>query len=138
MKKTFAKTILGTVLLCTALGGGASLAEARTKLTPQQQLDKLLAGRVAGKPVSCISLLDSNNTQVIDKTAIVYGWGRTLYVNTPDDARSLDGDDILVTKITGSNQLCRLDTINLRDRTSHSFSGFVVLNDFVPYTRTGK
>jgi hypothetical protein len=138
MKRVFGKSIFGAVLVCAALAGGSSLADARPKLTPQQQLDKLLAGRVAGKPTTCISLLDSHDTQVIDKTAIVYGWGRTLYVNRPTNASSLDDDDILITKITGSSQLCRLDTINLRDRTSRAFSGFVVLNDFVPYTRPAK
>jgi hypothetical protein len=138
MKRAFGKTIIGAVLVCTAVAGGSSLADARNKLTPQQQLDKLLAGRVAGKPVSCISLLDSNQTQIIDKTAIVYGWGRTIYVNRPSNPGSLDDDDILITKIQGSSQLCQIDSVQLRDRTSHTYSGFVVLNDFVPYTRTGK
>jgi hypothetical protein len=137
MKITVGKTIASALLAGAALAGG-SVADARTKLTPQEQLDKLLVGRVAGKPVSCISLFDSNNTQIIDKTAIVYGSGRTIYVNRPTNARSLDDDDILVTKIRGANQLCGLDVVNLRDRTSGIYSGFVGLNDFVPYTREGK
>jgi hypothetical protein len=126
---------LGVLVSCAALIGASSLADARTRLTPQQQLDKLLAGRVAGKPVNCISLFDSNDTQIIDGIAIVYGSGRTIYVNRPTNARSLDSDDILITKITGSSQLCQLDVVDLRDRTSHAYSGFVGLNDFVPYTR---
>jgi len=134
MTRTWGKTLLGALSLGAALVTGSAV-DARPRLTPQQQLDKLLAGRVAGKPVSCISLFDSNNTQIIDKTAIVYGSGRTLYVNRPNNADSLDQDDILVTKIRGSSQLCRLDVVNLRDRTSRAYSGFVGLNDFVPYTR---
>jgi hypothetical protein len=125
--------IAGALLVCVAIVGGAADAQARP--TPQQQLDKLLAGRVAGKPVDCISLMDSNNTQIIEKTAIVYGSGRTIYVNIPNNASSLNRDDILVTKIRGSSQLCKIDTVQLRDRNSRMYSGFVSLNQFVPYTR---
>ncbi len=49
-------------------------------------------------------------------------------------ASSLDDDDILVTKTTGS-QLCSIDTVELRDRTSRMYSGFVSLGKFVPYRR---
>jgi hypothetical protein len=130
--------IRGALLACAAIAGSVCAADAQAKPTPQQELDKLLAGRVAGKPVDCISLMDSNDTQVIDKTAIVYGRGRRIYVNIPNNASSLDKDDILVTKIRGSSQLCKLDTVQLRDRSSHFYSGFVGLNQFVPYTRPDK
>lgn len=133
------KRLLAALLVGATIFGAGATADARPKMSPQQQLDKLLAGRVAGKPVDCISLLDSNTTQIIDKTAIVYGWGRTIYVNRPANPRDLDSDDILVTKIRGGgSQLCRLDIVNLRDRTSHMMTGFVNLGQFVPYTRAGK
>jgi hypothetical protein len=129
--------LIGVLLACAAIAGGVSVAEARQRQTPQQRLDSLLAGRVAGTPVDCISLMDSNTTQIISGIAIVYGSGRRIFVNTPDNASSLRGDPILVTRIRGSSQLCRMDTVQLRDRSSRMFSGFVTLNKFVPYTRTG-
>jgi hypothetical protein len=125
-----------TAVLLGAAISAAPVAQAKPRLTPQQKLDKMLEGRVAGKPVDCISLLDANSTQIINRTAIVYGSGRTIYVNRPSNPESLDDNDILVTQIRGGgSQLCRLDTVRLRDRSSFMFNGFVGLQEFVPYRR---
>ena len=132
MKKTlFAITALSALLAMPAA------IEAKPKLTPQQQLDKLLEGRVAGKPMNCLSTIDTRDMQVIDKTAIVYGSGNVIYVNKTTHPESLDSDDILVTKISGS-MLCNLDTIQLHERSTHTWRGFVGLEDFVPYRRAPK
>lgn len=110
-------------------------AAAAPKLTPDQQLAKALQGRVAGKPVSCIDPRVNSTTQIIDKTAILYGSGRTIYLQKPQNASSLDDDDILVTELRGSGQLCDIDIVRLHDRTGGWYRGFVGLNKFVPYTR---
>ncbi|MDO9364453.1 MAG: hypothetical protein Q7T60_16115 [Sphingopyxis sp.] len=123
------------VLVAAAAIAVAPAATAREKLAPEDQLAKLLEGRVAGEPRDCISLSTARSSQIIDKTAIVYKVGSTLWVNRPKGgAGSLDDDDILVTR-TSSSQLCSIDTIELRDRTSHFYSGFVSLGEFVPYRR---
>lgn len=123
------------VLFAAAAIAVAPAATAREKLAPEDQLAKLLEGRVAGEPRDCISLSTARSSQIIDKTAIVYKVGSTLWVNRPKGgAGSLDDDDILVTR-TSSSQLCSIDTIELRDRTSHFYSGFVSLGEFVPYRR---
>lgn len=119
-----------------AMLGTASL-DAKPKLTPQQRLDKLLEGRVAGEPVQCISTFDSREMQVLDKTAIVYGWGNTIWVNVPDNAQDLDDDDIMVTKTTGS-QLCSVDIVHTVDRAGHFPTGFISLGKFVPYKKEAK
>lgn len=81
----------------------ANPATAVHRDTPDVQLQKLLAGRVAGKPVSCISLSGSNSSQVIDGKAIIYRVGSRLYLNKPrSGAQSLHRDDILVTRTIGS------------------------------------
>jgi len=127
---------LAAAAVVAMLTGTIALPVAQARPSPEQQLDKMLAGRIAGKPVDCISRLDSSDVQVIDKTAIVYGSGRTIYVNRPVNAGSLDSDDILVTTIRGGGgQLCRLDDIKTRDRSSHFPTGFVNLGQFVPYQR---
>ena len=124
--------LVPTLLAAAAIAASAS---AREKLAPEDQLAKLLDGRVAGAPQDCISLLSARSSQIIDKTAIVYKSGNTYWVNRPrGGAESLDDDDILVTKTTGS-QLCSIDTVQLHDRTSHFYSGFVSLGEFVPYRR---
>jgi hypothetical protein len=101
----------------------------------EAELAKAIADRQAGRPVSCISLTTARSSRIIDGTAILYDAGGTLYVNRPRaGAGSLDQDDILVTRTSGS-QLCSLDIVDLVDRTSRFPSGFVSLDKFVPYTR---
>ena len=130
--------------LTLALGGavaivvGAAVAEARPKLTGEQQLAEMLKDRVPGKPVDCIDLPQVSSSTVIDKTAIVYQSGSTYYVQRPRvGAESLDSDDVLVTRLTTS-ELCSIDTVQLHDRSSGFWRGFVGLDKFVPYKRPPK
>ena len=125
-----------TLVAAAALLTGPAL-DATPRLSPQQQLDKLLDGRVAGKPVQCISQFDTRQMQVLDKTAIVYGWGNTIWVNTPRNAADLDDDDIMVTRVNGS-QFCKLDIVNTVDRSGGYTNGFISLGEFVPYRRVAK
>ena len=124
-----------TILLAAAVAASPAALAAKDKLTPEEELAKLLEGRVAGEPQNCISLPSTQGSQIIDKTAIVYKVGSTYWVNRPKGgAESLDDDDILVLRTTGS-QLCSIDTLELHDRTSRMYSGFVSLGEFVPYRK---
>jgi hypothetical protein len=127
------KIALAIAATAALLSGPAIQAKA-PRLTGEEKLAKLLEGRVAGQPVSCISLMNTRDTRIIDKTAIVYDTGRVIYVNRPRYPSSLDSDDIMVTRPTGS-QLCRLDVVQMRDRSTFFYSGFVGLEDFVPYRK---
>lgn len=124
---------LALALASVALVAGAGVS-AKPKLTPEQRLEKLLEGRVAGKPTSCISSSDTRDMEVIDGVALVYRSGSTLYVNKPRNPESLDSDDILVIRPSGS-QLCRLDMVHTVDRMGRFTTGFINLGDFVPYRR---
>lgn len=127
--------LIPTLFIAAALAAVPAVSSAREKLAPEDQLAKLLEGRVAGEPQDCVPLTSLGSSQVIDKTAIVYRSGSTLWVNRPDGgASSLDDDDVLVLKTSGS-QLCSIDTIELHDRSTHMYSGFVSLGKFVPYRR---
>jgi hypothetical protein len=131
MRKILASLILAGAVLTVP-------ASAADQKTPQAKLDKLLSGRVAGKPTSCINLTTATSSEIIDGKAIVYRVGSTLYVNEPrSGADTLDSDDLLVTKTFGSN-LCSIDTVNLYDRTTRIPHGFVILGDFVPYKRVAQ
>jgi hypothetical protein len=129
------KLIAAVTLAATTIGLVATPAMARKpKLTGEAKLAKMLEGREAGKPTNCLPLGPTQESTIIDKTAIVYRYGNTLYVNRPSNAESLDDDDILLTRQT-TGQLCRLDSVQLIDRTSRFYSGFVALQDFVPYKK---
>ncbi|WP_421852125.1 hypothetical protein [Novosphingobium sp.] len=131
-------TKLGFAAAAGALMLAGTAVDARPRLTGEEQLAKLLEGRVAGKPVDCITLPNVQSSSVIDKTAIVYGSGSTIYVQRPKTgAETLDSNDILVTQLTTS-QLCSIDTVQLRDRNGGFWRGFVGLDKFVPYTRPAK
>ena len=123
------------ILILAAASLLAAPAVAAPRLTPAQELAKVLEGRVAGTPVSCIDPRSNSDTRVIDKTAIIYGSGRTIYLQQPDNADSLRDDDVLVTELRGNGQLCDVDIVKLHDRSGGWFRGFVGLNKFVPYTR---
>lgn len=131
------------MMFAAAFVGGAAAAKSPKIAQPyakgEAELAKMLEGRVPGKPVNCISTINSQSSQIIDKTAIVYkSTGRTIYVNRPRiGAESLDSDDILVTRTWGS-QLCSLDQVRLIDRTSRFPRSFVGLDEFVPYTKPKK
>lgn len=104
------------------------------RMTGEEKLAKMLEGRVAGEPEKCLPYAASNDMKIIDKTAIVYGRGKTLWVNRPTNAGSLDDDDILVRR-SHTAQVCNLDIVQLLDQTSRMYSGTVGLNEFVPYRK---
>jgi len=136
MPTLFPRLAAGVAAASLVLAPLAASAMARApRLTAQQELDKMLAGRVAGKPVACIDPRFNSETRIIEKTAIVYGSGRTIYVQRPNGAEWLTGDPIMVTVLRGTGELCRIDVVRLHDRSGGWSRGWVGLNDFVPYTK---
>lgn len=131
------KPLVKTVLACGAALGllGAPSLSASPRLTGQERLEKMLEGRVAGKPQSCIFTPGNNNLTVLDKTALVYRSGGTIWVNRPADPHHLDDDDILVIRRFSGSELCRTDQITTADRSTGMFNGVIFLGDFVPYKK---
>ena len=126
------KSFVTGMMLATS---GAAMASSPPGGRGEAELAKLLQGRVAGKPVSCIQQGAIQSAEVIGGTAIVYRDGNRLFVNRPTSgAESLDADDILLTD-THSSELCSIDVVRLIDRTSRFERGFVGLGEFVPYVR---
>jgi hypothetical protein len=126
--RTLLPVLTGSLLL-------ASAAVAAPRVDPETKLERELRGRVAGEPVDCIQLRNIRSSRIIDRTAIVYDTGRTLYVNRPRNGQeSLNDWDVLVTN-THSSRLCSIDTVQLYDSGSGMFSGVVFLGEFVPYRR---
>jgi hypothetical protein len=122
--------------LAAVAAAAPALALSPAESNGEAKLARELEGHVAaGEPVDCLDLRRIRSTRIIDRTAIVYDTGRTLYVNRPRaGAESLSNWDVMVTKPFGS-QLCRIDTVQLVDRGTHMPSGFVFLGDFVPYDK---
>lgn len=114
----------------------AGAADARDRLTGEAELAKLLEGRVAERPVSCIRDYPSGHTRAIDGTALIFGSGAVIYVNRTRDPGSINADDALVIHKSGTGtQLCNSDVVTTMNSGSHFYTGNVFLTQFVPYRR---
>jgi len=129
------RKIIAALALSALALGGATAVQAKDNSKGEAKLAKLLEGRVAGEPKSCISTNRSNNMHVIDNTAIVYEDGKTIWVNRTAHPENLDWNDILVINRFSGSQLCRLDQVTTIDQGSGFFTGVVFLQDFVPYRK---
>lgn len=115
---------------------GERADEEQTEQTKgEKELAKLLEGRVAGEPTSCIRTPPNDRVRVIDDTAIVYVRGKTIYVNRTSRPSDIDDRDTMVIRRFSGSQLCKTDTVTTIDRGSQMFSGVIFLSEFVPYTR---
>ena len=115
---------------------GEQADEEQTEQTKgEKELAKLLEGRVAGEPTSCIRTPPNDRVRVIDDTAIVYGRGKTIYVNRTSRPSDIDDRDTMVIRRFSGSQLCKTDTVTTIDRGSQMFSGVIFLSEFVPYPR---
>jgi len=124
-----------SLLFVSFLAAAATAPAAAPRERGEAELERTLAGRVAGEPVDCINLRNIRGSRIVDRTAIVYESGSTLYVNRPRAGReSLDDWDVLVTK-THSSQLCSIDVVQLFDRSAQFQTGSVFLGAFVPYRK---
>jgi hypothetical protein len=137
-----AAALIGAVALAAALPAAAldqSDVEAQTQAAAptrgEKRLAKLIEGRVAGTPVSCIRNLPRDSLEVIDRTAYVYGSGNTIYIQRTRDPERISDTDTLITNRFSATQLCRLDQTTTIDRFTGFFTGAVFFEDFVPYTR---
>jgi hypothetical protein len=128
--KTLSLILAGSALALAGISGAA----ARTPEENEAKLARMLEGRTAGEPVSCISALNSNRIEVIEDVGIVYDSGDTIYVARPTDPRQLGRDDIVVIDRHGG-QLCNTDVIRTVDRYQGYTTGAVFLDKFVPYRK---
>lgn len=128
---------LATILAGTALAlAGTTAVSARSAEENEARLARMLEGRTAGEPVSCISAIHSNRIEVIEDVGIVYDAGSTIYVARPTNPDALSRNDVVVFKRFGS-QICSTDVIRTVDRYQGYTTGAVFLEHFVPYTKQG-
>ena len=127
------------IALATAAFGMLSspvLADENAQMTRgEEKLAKLLDGRVAGEPQSCIRTLGSRNLSQIDGTALTYRDGDTVWVNYTRNPDSIDDRDIMVIARFSGSSLCRTDQVKLVDRVNGFLSGILLLDQFVPYKK---
>lgn len=128
-------TNLLMMLRCTGIAVAAGLANgcgpapaAGPAILPE------LAGRIAGPPQSCVSIVPTTSMRIADRRIILYGSGATIWVNRMASECFANSMDILVTHPTGS-QYCRGDIVRSVSPLGGIPGPSCVLGDFIPYRR---
>lgn len=128
---------LTIALIASALAACTTAPEPMTRSAEAEaQLSKMLAGKTAGKPVSCLQSWQSGNMVVIDDNTVLFRDSPTrVYRN---DFRGYgcqnlgSGHYTLVTRSSGPS-LCSGDIAQVVDLGSGINLGSCVMGDFVPY-----
>lgn len=98
------------------------------------ELTRLLEGRVAGAPRSCLSLLEMRDSRVFHGT-IIYRVSRDkIYRNDLNGCPELNSNSFPIFKST-TGQICQGDIVDLVDRGVQFPIGACSVGPFVPYTR---
>lgn len=132
--------ILAAAGLAVTAGTSALVAKSQSAVDrsarDQATLDKALAGKVAGKPQSCIPLIQIRDTTYIGSTTILYRVSSNLvYRNDPaGGCPGLRAGSGLITR-TSTGQLCSGDIAQVRDFSANFSAGSCALGEFVPYRK---
>ena len=133
MRRISLMVIGGALVACTTTAAEQPIRSVKA----QKEYDQLLAGKVAGAPVSCLPSFNQNDMVVIDERTVAFrqGSGRVWVNHMQGGCSNLGGSYALVTRTFGSAQLCRGDIGQVVDLTNHFTVGSCVFGDFVPYTK---
>jgi hypothetical protein len=133
MRRISLLLIGGALVACTTTAAQQPIRSVKA----QKQYEELLAGKVAGPPISCLPTYHQDDMVVIDERTVAFRTGRSrVYVNhMQGGCTNLGGPYALVTRSFGSAQLCRGDIGQVVDLTNHFTVGSCVFGDFIPYTR---
>ena len=128
---------LPLILVAAALAACSTGPQPGRTAEAEAHLNKLLAGKAPGKPISCLSHYRSNDMVVIDDSTVVFKNGRTVYRNDFQGGACSNlgrGSYAMLTRTSGGLGLCRGDIAEILDTSSGMTVGSCVLGDFVPYT----
>ena len=126
------------VLIAAALASCTTAPQSQFQRSDraQAELQRLIAGKVAGKPQSCLSNHRAGNMIIVDDNTVFYRSGSRLYRQDFNGGRCSNvgaGHYALVTR-QFSGSLCRGDIATVADLSSGMTVGSCVMGDFVPYT----
>lgn len=101
-----------------------------------KDLDRALAGRVPGKPETCLSNSRVSTPQAFGDRTLLYRDGARVWRNDlPDACPGLNEDALIVTEVFGG-QLCRNDQFYTLQRGGGGIAGpRCRLGNFVPWDK---
>jgi hypothetical protein len=121
---------LQIVLLAAILGS----CGAPPPIAPPRPVAELV-GRTPGPAKDCVPIRTTENLHVADdQSTLIYGSGKTIWVNALGPTCRFGFNDIPIFEPTVSSY-CRGDIVRTVDRLSHIPGPSCVLGPFVPFTR---
>jgi hypothetical protein len=129
----FSMRLLPFAISLALIAGPAAAADQVVSPRDQATIDRLLKGKVAGDPISCIAIPRSGGSTIAGNRIYYRGTGRTVYVNDPGPSCGLRSGSAIVIK-TPANQFCRGDIITLFEPSSGMDRGSCALGEFTPWT----
>ena len=126
--------LLTPIALLALAAPAAAQDEPERHAEGERELAALLDGRTPGEAQPCMRLFPSRNFEIIERTAIVYKQGGTVWVNRPRNPDVLDEDDGIATRPLG-NRLCSYTNVTTFQRQTGVYRGNLFLGDFVPWRR---
>ncbi|WP_448503228.1 hypothetical protein [Sphingomonas sp.] len=128
---------IGVTAAATILVGCASTPERQAEQAARAKADlaRTLAGRVAGKPQTCLPVDLRDGPRIIAPDTLIYGETRgRLWLVRAKGCPFLRNDDIVITEVFGG-RLCRNDLFRTLPRTGGIPSPVCRFGEFTPWQR---
>jgi Family of unknown function (DUF6491) len=128
------------LLLAATLASCAAPEPYRQSPQAQQDLQRLLAGKIAGKPISCLQTTYTDDMQIIDGRNVAFKQGsRAVYLMRLTEGCHLlgAGGYALLSHQFGGMGYCQGDIARVLDTTSRMTVGSCGIEQIVPYTVAG-
>jgi hypothetical protein len=129
---------IALLLIGAALASCAAAPQPGRSAKAEAHFQKLLAGKVAGQPLTCLPSYRSTDMVVVDEQTIAFrdGSRRVWVTNLRSGCSNLgSGHYALVTRQAGGSGICRGDIAEVADLTNGITVGSCVFGDFTPYER---
>jgi Family of unknown function (DUF6491) len=132
------RIMMSILLSGAALAGCASQPSAyaqKEAAGEAARLETALKGKVAGKPVSCISARYTSGPESFGESTLLFRESSRLVYRTETNGscRDIRRGSALILRLYGSDRLCRGDFARTADLTAGFESGGCAMGDFVPY-----
>lgn len=132
--------LISILVAGAALSSCADVPPAPTR-TPerQQEYERLIAGKVALAPMTCLPAMSGNDMVRIDDETIAFRDGRRVYVSHMRGACNgiASGMNTLVTRETTGPGPCAGDIARVVDMSARMTVGSCAWGEFIPYVPPG-
>jgi hypothetical protein len=135
--------VLALSALAAAGVGACAYNDVPEPRTPRaaQELDRYLAGKVAGRPQTCLPRYRTSDMVVIDERTVLFrdGGSRVWRTDIPGGCSNLGRPGYaMVTQQYGGTGLCTGEIVRVVDTQTGMLAGSCTFGPFVPFTTPGR